>query len=64
MNLGKHKTVEIINFYGFYCIYLNIFTEWPLIPRIVAVPPLEATGKQFNVHTNEHNETTLFLELV
>ncbi|HFK1785837.1 hypothetical protein [Bacillus mycoides] len=25
---------------------------------------LEATGKQFNVHTNEHNETTLFLELV
>ncbi|MEB8692873.1 hypothetical protein P4H09_28955 [Bacillus cereus] len=25
---------------------------------------LEATGKRFNVHTNEHNETTLFLELV
>ncbi|MGG0456531.1 hypothetical protein [Bacillus mycoides] len=25
---------------------------------------LEATGKKFNVHTNEHNETTLFLELV
>lgn len=23
---------------------------------------LEATGKKFNVHTNEHNETTLFLE--
>ncbi|MDA2418105.1 hypothetical protein PDN53_28165 [Bacillus cereus] len=25
---------------------------------------LEATGKQFNMHTNEHNETILFLELV
>ncbi|WP_342719891.1 hypothetical protein AAG068_27625 (plasmid) [Bacillus paramycoides] len=25
---------------------------------------LEATGKMFNVHTNEYNETTLFIELV
>lgn len=25
---------------------------------------LEATEKHFNVHTNEHNETILFLELV
>ncbi|MED2035466.1 hypothetical protein P4V74_30295 [Bacillus thuringiensis] len=25
---------------------------------------LEATGKKFHVHTNQHNETTLFLDLV
>ncbi|MGX5475645.1 hypothetical protein [Bacillus toyonensis] len=28
------------------------------------ISALEATAKKFNVHTNEHNETTLFLELV
>ncbi|EOP29667.1 MULTISPECIES: hypothetical protein [Bacillus] len=28
------------------------------------ISALEATGKKFNLHTNEHNETTLFLELV
>ncbi|PEI95827.1 hypothetical protein [Bacillus toyonensis] len=28
------------------------------------ISALEATRKKFNVHTNEHNETTLFLELV